>query len=396
MVPELRKSFNSRYSDERYGKLLRRMNALGGTNIPFRISETPVFLPGPLVSLMERWGAEIILQLASNKPHLDAARQLIPSGFNAPNESPHPLFAAVDFGITLDAEGNPVPRLIELQGFPTMFVYQMLLCQQYKEVYDLPRALTPLLGGLSTDGYIEMLRGMILGSCDPENVVLTELDPHLQKTRVDFILTEHLCGIRTVNIRDIIRDGKELFYRENGRRVKIRRIYNRAIADEVLKSGAVLPFSFADDVDVEWAGHPNWYFLMSKFSIPFLKHPAVPRTHFLSELREFPDDLERWVLKPLFSFAGAGVIPGPGKGDLEHIPDDRRSFYILQERVDFGPVVETPHGGTKVEVRVMYFWPDDRPVAVNNLVRMGRGKMMGVDHNKGMLWVGSSAGLFLP
>jgi hypothetical protein len=306
------------------------------------------------------------------------------------------LFAAVDFGITFDEQGTPVPRLIELQGFPTMFVYQTLLCQQYREVFDLPRDLTSHMNGLSTEGYLEVLRSLILGSHDPENVVLLEIDPDQQKTRVDFILTERMCGIRTVNKRDLVREGRQLFYRENGRLIRIMRIYNRAIVDEVIRSGGELPFNFSDDVEVEWAGHPNWYFLMSKFSIPFLNHPSVPRTYFLSDLTEFPDDPDRWVLKPLFSFAGTGVILGPRKEDIEKIPEGERRSYILQERVDFGGVVETPHGGTKAEVRLMYFWPGDEPVAVNNLVRMGRGKMMGVDYNKGLLWVGSSAGLYLP
>jgi len=371
------------------------MDALCGAHVPFRISETPVFFPKSLMETMSQWGSEIVLQAISNESALQQARQVIPARFNAPRESPEPLFAAVDFGLTTDDKGVVIPRLIELQGFPTMFVYQTILTQQYKEVFDLPKGLTSFLSGMTSEEYLSALRGNILGAHDPENVVLLELDPHVQKTRVDFILTERLCGIKTVNIRDLVKRGRELFYSDEEKQVRILRIYNRAIADEVIRSGAELPFAFHDDVEVEWAGHPNWYFLLSKFSIPFLRHQGVPRSVFLSEA-EIPDDLRGWVLKPLFSFAGSGVNMDPVKSDIDRIPEGERANFILQEKVDYNGVVRSPYGMTKCEVRIMYFWLDGKPVAVNNLVRMGRGKMMGVDHNKDMLWVGSSAGFYEP
>jgi len=372
------------------------MDALCGTHVEFRISETPVFLPKPLVHEIEKAGSEIIMQLMSNTRYLELSERVLPNEFNVPNQTDHPLFAAVDFGITKVENGEDVPRLIELQGFPTMFMYQSALCQQYKEVYDLPRELTSYLSGLSAESYVELLRTMILGSHDPENVILMELDPDLQKTRVDFILTERATGIRTVNIRDVVKQGKKLFYRQNGHLVPIHRIYNRTIADDLRRSGAKLLFSFRDELEVEWAGHPNWFFRISKFSMPFLNHSSAPRTYFLSDLQSLPDNLEQWVLKPLYSFAGSGVKVGPTRSDIDAISDKERENFILQEKVEYAEVVRSPYGGTKIEVRMMYFWPDHRPIAVNTLIRMGRGKMMGVDHNKDMLWVGSSAGFYLP
>jgi len=371
------------------------MDALCGDHVPFRISETPAFFPKALIETMARWGAEIMQQAIANRDALAKARAMIPAGFSAPAETPHPLFAAVDFGLTVDSNGQVVPRLIELQGFPTMFVYQAVLTQQYKEIFDLPRGLTSLIGCETTDDYMELLRRLVVGTHDPDNVVLLELDPHLQKTRVDFILTERVCGIRTVNLRDVIKEGRELYHVHDGRKTRILRIYNRAIADEVVRSGATLPFRFSDEVDVEWAGHPNWYFLLSKFSIPFLDHPGVPKSCFLTD-PGLPADPHGWVLKPLFAFAGSGVNIDPTRDDVERIPAAERSNYILQQKVDYHGVVESPHGLTKCEVRIMYFWLEGKPVAVNNLVRMGRGKMMGVDHNKNMLWVGSSAGFYEP
>jgi hypothetical protein len=227
---------------------------------------------------------------------------------------------------------------------------------------------------------------------DPANVVLMEVHPEEQKTRPDFLLTEKLLGIRTVCITKISKHGRRLFYEEAGRQIPIKRIYNRTIVDELERKGVSVPFDFRDDLDVEWAGHPNWYFRMSKYSIPYLKHPSVPRTWFLDQLPEVPPDLENFVLKPLYSFAGLGVVIAPTRADIDAIPAAKRSEYILQERMNFTPVVETPHGATKVELRIMYVWLDQlKPVLT--IVRMGRGLMMGVDQNKNMQWVGSSAAL---
>jgi len=226
-----------------------------------------------------------------------------------------------------------------------------------------------------------------------------EVHPEEQKTRPDFLLTEKLLGIRTVCITRILKQGRQLFYKENGKQVPIRRIYNRGIVDEIERKGVKLPFDFREDLDVEWAGHPNWYFRISKYSIPYLKHPSVPRTWFLDQfldrMTEIPADLENFVLKPLYSFAGLGVVIAPSRKDIEAIPAAKRGEYILQERVNFTPVIETPYGATKVELRIMYIWLNElRPVLT--IVRMGRGQQMGVDHNKGMAWVGSSAALISP
>jgi hypothetical protein len=116
----------------------------------------------------------------------------------------------------------------------------------------------------------------------------------------------------------------------------------------------------------------------------------VPPCHFLSELAQLPEDLDRWVLKPLYSFAGRGVTLGPSREQIEAIPGAERDQWLLQQRVEFTPVIETPVGATKAEIRVMYI--GGRPVT--HIIRMGRGAMMGVDHNKNLAWVGASAALY--
>ncbi|MGC1498579.1 MAG: hypothetical protein WA800_01155, partial [Terriglobales bacterium] len=264
--------------------------------------------------------------------------------------------------------------------------------QAYVDVFGLDPNLKYFLSGLDASSYKKLMTDAIVAGHDPANVVIMEVHPEEQKTRPDFLLTEQLLGIRTVCITKIREQGRRLFYEENGRQVAIERIYNRTIVDELERKGIELPFDFRDDLDVEWAGHPNWYFRISKYSIPYLKHPSVPRTRFLDQLTDVPADLENFVLKPLYSFAGLGVVIAPTRADIDAIPADKRGEYILQERLNFTPIVETPYGTTKVELRLMYIWLDEM-LPVLTIVRMGRGLMMGVDHNKNMKWVGSSAAL---
>src|SRR5262249_25309028 len=233
----------------------------------------------------------------------------------------------------------------------------------------------------------------VVGSHDPENVILMEIHPQQQKTLPDFLLTEKMLGVRTVDIVDIRKHGSRLYYGRDGKRMPIRRIYNRTIIDELERKNVKLSFDWRDDLEVEWAGHPNWYFRISKFSIPYLKHPSVPKTWFLDRLDEIPSNLENYALKPLYSFAGLGVVIAPKREDIEAIPPEKLPFYILQERLHFEPVIDTPFGGTKAEVRVMYIWLEElKPVLT--IIRMGRGLQMGVDHNKNMEWVGASAALW--
>jgi hypothetical protein len=390
MIPALRQQFNSTFTPKKYQAFLKLMEERCGTPIKFQVSETPCFFPKPLLDQMSQYGKELIQQLGGLE-YRKASFDAIPPDFNVPRESPHPLFIQVDFGLVRDAAGKLQPKLVELQGFPSLYAYQAMISQIYMEVFELDENLKYLLGGLDWEGYKKLLQRAIVGDQDPQNVILMEIDPSHQKTLPDFLLTEKLLGIATVDITEIEKRGNELFYDRGGQRTPVRRIYNRAIVDELVRKKLKLSFNFTDELEVEWAGHPNWYFRMSKFSLPFLHHECVPKTFFLDRVEPVPQDLENYVIKPLFSFAGLGVILHPTKENLANIPKAKRSQYILQERMQFEPVIETPLGGTKAEIRIMYIWLDEL-LPVMTIVRIGRGLMMGVDHNKNMQWVGSSAG----
>ena len=403
MIPSLRQPFNRRFSSEKYQSFLSRIDEVSGTHVQFRLSETPCFFPKPLLDRMARAGEELIHQLVDSPAYRAKSDEAVPAEFNVPNEAAHPMFVQVDFGLVRDAKGEIRPKLVELQAFPSLYAYQGPLAEAYIDIYGLrdpefrsagSGQLKYLLSGLEPDSYRNLLRQAIVGSHDPENVILMEIQPQEQKTLPDFLLTEKMLGVRAVDIVDIRKEGSRLYYERDGKRVPIQRIYNRAIVDELERKKVKLAFDWRDDLDVEWAGHPNWYFRISKFSIPYLKHPSVPKTWFLDQLTEVPPDLENYALKPLYSFAGLGVLIAPTKDDVSTIPPQKRPHYILQERINFEPVIETPFGGTKAEVRVMYVWLDQL-TPVLTIIRTGRGLQMGVDHNKNMEWVGASAGLYV-
>ncbi len=391
MIPALRARFNREWTPERHDALLTRMTGLAGVPLSFTVSETPCFFPAALLDEMAATGVDLVTSFLANDEARAAAEALVPARYLGPGQEPQPTCVQVDFGLVREADGRLVPRLVELQAFPSLYAFQHTLATVHREIHALPDECAAHLGGLDDDAYLALIRDVLIGPHDPAEVALVEIDPQGQKTRPDFALTEKLWDIATVDPRDVIVRGRTLWRQHDGRETPIRRIFNRVIPDELDRSGHPMAFDYRDDLDVEWIGHPAWYFRLSKSAIPWLTHPSVPRTWRLDRVDALPADPEELVLKPLFSFAGGGIVFAPTAADLAAIPASERHLYLLQERVRFEPVIDTPHGATQAEVRIMYVWTD-RLRAVLPLIRMGRGKMMGVAHNKGLAWVGASAG----
>jgi hypothetical protein len=393
MHAEQRARFNADFSPEKYAALLRCVNETEKWPADFRISETPIFLTDEFTDEVTRAAYEIVGLVRT--PQFDRhAENAIPNGLAVPNESAHPNFLVVDFGICTEG-GRLVPRLIELQAFPSLFGFQLLVLHCLRKAYPaIPRDWTSSFGGINDETYVEILRRTIIDDAAPENVILLEIEPEKQKTRIDFAATETLLGIRSVCLTKLKKRGRELFYERDGREVRIQRIYNRVIFDELIRRpDLVLPFRFQDDLDVDWVGHPNWYFRISKHSLPFLKTEHTSSAYFADE---FPDSekVENYVLKPLYSFAGLGVDMEPTREKLSALAKPRE--WILQKKVQYAEFVETTDGPkSKAEIRMMFVWPEREqdPILVNNLVRMSQGKMMGVDFNKEKTWVGSSIAL---
>jgi hypothetical protein len=396
MIPALREEFNRNFTPEKYRQLLQQLDQACGTHVGFRVSETPCFVPKALLDQMSQYGRELVLQLVNNPEYRRTSDASVPPQYNVPNESPLPMFVQVDFGVVRNPAGELEPKLVELQAFPSLYGYQAAAAHQYIETYHLPSDFGIYLSGYEPDSYWKLMRQLIVAGHDPENVILMEIDPEHQKTLPDFVVTQRELGIAIVDILSLKKRAQKLFYTKDGREVEVRRIYNRCIVDELERKGVTLPFDLREELDVEWAGHPNWYFRISKFSIPHLKHECVPKTWFLDQVRAVPRDNQNYLLKPLYSFAGVGIKFSPTQADIDAIPRDQRHNYILQERIRFEPVIQTPHGPTQMEIRMMFVWPDGGELTpVLPLVRMGRGMMMGVDHNRNLEWVGGSAALWV-
>ena len=400
MHPGHRAAFNAAFTPALAARYAEDLARRAGRAPGFRLAETPVFLTDDLAGLLAD-SAHAILAELSAPALLARMRQAIPARWDAPGMDALPSLAQVDFAVVRE-NGRLVPRLIELQGFPSLSAFEVLQADAWSEalqtVPDLPRAAWgPYFSGLSRSAFIDLLRRTIVGDADPEEVILLDLEPEKQKTAIDFSATKALLGVDSVDPRDLVKDGRRLVRTVGGRRVPVRRIYNRIVFDELIKSGASLPFDFRDDLDVRWVPHPNWYWAWSKASLPLLKNPVAPRATVVADFGPVPPDVgERYVLKPLFSFAGGGVNVDPTPEDVGRIPEPERPHWVLMEKIAYDPCLRAADGGgVKVEVRMMFFRPDGEaaPTLGLNLCRLSRGKMLGVDFNKDFTWVGSSVAL---
>ncbi len=388
MIPEIRKKFNNDFSEKVYQEFLDDLNSVLKHPTDFRVCETPLFLSRDLTSELIRACDDVIVQLQQEE-FLKRSEVAIPEHLKVPNDFEHPAFFQIDFAITKNGD-KFWPKLIELQAFPSLYGFQAYLNDVIRKHFDIPVGFHSYFSGLNKTSYRSLLTKIILGNHDPENVILLEIEPEKQKTRIDFAATEELTGITTVCLSKIKKMGKKLFYMKDGKDIQVKRIYNRVIFDELERKNAKFDFDFKDEIDAEWAGHPNWFFKISKFSLPMLKGNYVPECYFLNEIEMYPENLNNFVLKPLFSFAGLGVDVEVTKDKLDAIKN--RSNYILQQKVDYAPLIETPDGFSKAEIRMMFLWENknEKPILVNNLIRTSKGKMMGVDFNKNKTWIGSS------
>jgi hypothetical protein len=397
MVPGLRKAFNAAFTQESYETFLKDLNSLHPGAIQFRIAETPVFIPKDFGDKIIEAG-EAIIDVIVDPDFKKLTDRAIPKNDFVPNENAHSHFIALDFGVCIDKDGKLEPQLIEMQGFPTLFAFQVYYPDLLRKYFTIPDNYTQYLGGFDRESYLRALAEVILGDTAPENVILLEIKPHQQKTRIDFYCTQDYLGIQPVCVTDLVKEGKHLFYinEKTGKKTEIKRIYNRIIFDDLYAQKESLGniVDITQDLDVEWIPHPNWFYRISKYTLPFIHHPFVPKTFFLNEIKQIPADLENFVLKPLFSFAGQGVVIDVKESDLNRIKDPEN--WILQQKVSYADIIQTPDVPAKVEIRMMYIWKDGdpRPKLAINLSRMSKGKMIGVRYNKDKEWVGGNVCYF--
>ena len=398
MIPNLRQIYNAAFTEAKYTAFKDYITGLYDHTPPFRLGETPVFVPDDFRDKLIRACDDIVDMIVQPNFRQLTEGSIMPEN-RVPNEDAHPTFMVLDFGICAGKNGELEPKLIEMQGFPSLYFFQNDLAKGYQNSFgNIPKAMSPLFNGLDTEGYINLMREVIVGDTPPENVVLLEVEPEKQNTLIDFLGTAKHLGIKILCLTKAIKRGQQLFYEnEKGDLILIKKIYNRVIFDELdRRPDLTFGFNFTDDLDVEWIGHPNWFFRISKYTLPFLKSDFVPKTFFLDKMTEYPTDLENYVLKPLFSFSGQGVKINITQKDLDDVTD--RSNHILQEKVNYVAALKTPSEPAKIEIRMLMVWKKEwaRPMIVNNLIRLSKGIMIGVRYNKDKDWVGASVGFFNP
>ena len=396
MVPGLRDKFNAEFTEKKYNEYLDEMHALHPDGIEFRLAETPIFVDKNFTQKILD-ACENIVDVIVQPDFKQLTANAVPNSLKVPNENSHSHFIAFDFGICENANGELEPQLIEMQGFPTLFAYQVFDDEVTRSHFDIPANYSSYLNGFTKATYIQLLKDIIVANHNPENVILLEIFPHKQKTKIDFYCTQDYLHIPVVCLTELVKEGRKLFYVQNGKKTEVKRIYNRIIFDDLQQQAADVQEKgkiLFEDLDVEWAPHPNWFYRISKYTLPFIKHAYVPETNFLSDIKSIPSDLENYVLKPLFSFAGQGVVIDVTKEDFEAVKDPHG--WILQRKVKYADVIKTPDGNAKAEIRIFYFWKDGeaRPVATQNLARISKGKMIGVRYNKDREWVGGSMVFF--
>jgi hypothetical protein len=400
MIESARKRFNASFTVEKYNEMLADINNRYGVNANFRIAETPFFIPKLLKErLTEACSLITDVIVRPDIKDLTQATLYDPSTI-VPGEDAHTTFLQMDFGISMDENGDPIPYLIEVQGFPSVYFFQYLISDIFPRHFDIDGSFSAFFDpSMTHEQYKQVMRNVIVGDSDPKEVVLLEIEPEKQTTYIDMHVTESELGIKVLCISKVIKQENKLYYRDqNDSLVRIKKIYNRVIFDELYQRPDIrYSFNFTDDLDVEWIGHPNWFYRISKYLVPFLKNKYVPETYFLNDIIDkIPDDLENYVLKPLFSFAGAGVIIDVTKDEIYNISEEDRSNFVLQKKVNYEPVIKSPNEPVKVEIRMLMLWPkdDERPYIVTNLARLSKGKMIGVKYNKDKDWVGGSVGFF--
>ncbi len=395
MIPELRKKFNENFTPEIYQQFLSDLDSKHPGAIEFRVAETPIFVPKEFTQKMID-ACEAIVDVIVDPGFKKLTERAIPENEHVPGENDQTDFIAFDFGICENEAGELEPQLIEMQGFPTLFAFEVYYPEILEKHFTMPENYSPYLNGYTPETYLEFLREVIVGDHHPENVILLELKPHEQKTKIDFYCTQDYLHIPIVCLTELEEEGRKLFYRKAGERIEVKRIYNRIIFDELtqVKDSLGKVVDITQPFDVEWVPHPNWFYRISKYTLPFIEHPYVPQTFFLNEVTQLPDDLANFVLKPLFSFAGQGVIIDVTREDVDNIQDPEN--WILQKKVNYAPIIQTPDVPAKAEIRIFYFWKKGaaRPIATNNLARLSKGKMIGVRYNMDKDWVGGSVAYF--
>ncbi len=232
MVTDIRSWYNNQFSPAHYEQYIQQLAALHPDALQFRIAETPIFVSKEFTAKMID-ACERIVDVITGYNFTFLTAHAIPPDVKVPDENAHTHFIAFDFGICQNDAGVLEPQLVEMQGFPTLFAFQVLQDEIARQHLPIPEGYSSYLNGFTKETYLQLLKDIIVKDEDPENVILLEIFPHQQKTRVDFYCTADYLNIAVVDLMELIKEGNKLYYEKDGRKIQVKRIYNRIIFDDL-------------------------------------------------------------------------------------------------------------------------------------------------------------------
>lgn len=393
MLKDIRIAFNQAFTDERYQRYLDYINQHYPNSVGFRIAETPLFFSKEFKESITLAGEAICHQLI--QPAL--LKQLckgIPAGFNIDAYNTLPNCILLDFAITENGR-EPDYSLVELQAFPSLFAYEIIQNNALLQSYSIPNGFSAFLNDYDEKSYLSLLSQLIKGD-NPNETILLELDPEIQKTCIDFYCTRDYLNIPIVNIRDIYFKEGKWYYLSGGKESTFKRIYNRIVFDEIKENEAIVEtyIQLANDSQLTWFTHPIHFFMYSKYALPYITHPKIPKTVFLDQVNIQKTDFTRKVIKPLFSFAGKGVMIEPTQESVQSITN--KAQWICQEKIHYVQGILTPKDPAKAELRIFFLKDPKTNVfkAVFNLARLSKQALINTAQNSNDTWVGGSMAFF--
>ena len=349
MIPALRHDFNTRFRPETFRTLLHSLDAIARTHVAFPVAETPCFFPASMLDEMSRIGIDLTLQLVNDPDYLARSLAAIPEAWRAADQNAHPHFLTADFGLVREHSGRLAPRLVEMQAFPSVFGFQWAVSEAYRSAFSLDPSLRYLLGGLDESQFWKLLARTIVAGHDPETVVLIDVDPANQKTLPDFHITADRLGIRIVDIAalevlDPSRDSPTQLDRVSATAITAASFpfaastiapsstsssagkspSSSTTASPSTLNGPAIPTGISTSASSPSPSStippfrpPSSSTTGSESSAPASKSARGPKE---SPRDRLPADRDRLILKPLYSFAGQGILFAPTDDQLAAIP----------------------------------------------------------------------------
>lgn len=286
MQKEIRALFNSNFTEEKYAAYMKDVEAISPCALDFRNAETPIFVPKDFTNKM-LGACEDIIDVIVAPNFKELTQRSIPNNLMVSGNEEHAQLLVFDFGICDDGNGGYEPQLIEMQGFPTLFAFQAIHSELTATYANVPSNYSSYLNGYNKETYLQLFKEIVIGNTNIDEVVLLEIYPEKQKTRIDFDASEKLIGVKTLCLTKLKANGKQLYYnKENGDEQIITRIYNRLIFDDLnQQQGLENIIDLTKEYNVTWIPHPNWFYRISKYTLPFINNKYVPETFFLNEIK---------------------------------------------------------------------------------------------------------------